>query len=219
LFVPYQALHKALGESADSSCTLGDNVLAGFRSILSLSYLSRFEPGSFERQRLAIRAFALAALAPLAGILNDLKMPGVGPKRSTNELYIFKLVIAPVRLLKSASIDPGSCLPADPAIRALRKVLSETYSEIHDVRGYTELLKRIHRISSKTLVPYQVLLEYLDIELVAEDTVIPKRQRTANSKGASPRLIYHRFLDYWVDYEDQTPSETGEDEATVFSGT
>ncbi len=146
-----------------------------------------------------IRGAGVDALRPFQTILEALRLPAVpaapdGPDRCR----LFKFVIAPARTLRQRVKDEDSgrvsplieLIPAEPAdhvVRALRHILTLTFSEVYDRAQYDDLFAEIRRVSASVLAPLNWILEEIDVEPVAKprevDGGLPSRHQARTEPG------------------------------------
>ena len=181
LLVPHQAIFEAFAEKTPLSSDLelkdelqfplGDPILLALRESFTLTYPRRLDFIEPKEMLSRIREVAAAALKPIGDVLTKLKLPSVGKfAQEDGAVTVFKLVIAPVEKVTSP-LDPADFVPADPVIIALREVLTLSFSEAYSERDYAQVFAKVRKLASKTLIPYNEVLEYLEIEPVAKPTV------------------------------------------------
>jgi hypothetical protein len=184
VFVSHEAIVEAFGEKNplrpqedldlkdEYMFPLGDPLLIALRESFSLTYPRRLEHIESKVMLEKIRNLASDALKPVGEILAQLKLPPVG-KFETEEgvATIFKLIIAPVEKL-APRIAPEACIPADPVVIALREVLSLSFSEAYSDQDYGVVFAKVRKLAATTLIPYNEILEDLEVEPVAMPTFL-----------------------------------------------
>lgn len=176
-FIPYQAVFDAYAQKKASSdelelneehlYPLGDPSLEALREVFSLTYPGRMWEADSKARLEKIRDTAVGPLKELAPQLASLGLEAVGAPVKEGKAAIFKLVIIPSEKLPP-TIKPSELVQADTIIIALRKVLTFTFSEAYEIPEFTNIFAKIRKIAALALVPYNPILEYLEIEPVAK---------------------------------------------------
>jgi hypothetical protein len=186
LLVPHEAIFEAFAEKQplgpdlelkdELQFPLGDPILLALRESFTLTYPRRLDFIEPKEMLSRIREVAAAALKPLGDVLTKLKLSSVGKfEQDEGAVTVFKLVIAPIEKVTSP-LDPAAFVPADPVIIALREVLTLSFSEAYSERDYAQVFAKVRKLAAKTLIPYNDVLEYLEIEPVAMPRVLDPDQ-------------------------------------------
>lgn len=149
---------------------LGDPVLVALRESFSLTYPPRIKDVDSRKQLEQIKIVATRALRPLGPLLTSLGLAPVGIMEEDREAAVYKTVIIPGENLPK-TVRPEQLLPADPAIGALREVLSLTFSEAYDIKDFTGIFGKIRKVAAKVLVGSNEVLEFIEVEPVAMPTI------------------------------------------------
>jgi hypothetical protein len=134
-----------------------------------------------------IRHTAIRVLGELGPMLDLLRLPRVDGDKSferDESAKLFKYMIVPAKELKRrvdvegerkrhSLADLFQTFPADPAIQALRQVLSMTFSEATTRHQHERILEDIRFLAAEVLVPCNQILEEIEREPVA----MPTRRR------------------------------------------
>jgi hypothetical protein len=171
--------HKTLLEQLDPE--IGDDLLIALRKIFSLTYTDRFEIKDLDKVVSRIKSLAVRALKPFAPMLETLKQKPLKAKLTQEEMdepKIHKYCL--VRrsghrfMTKDAETDDLAPLvkliptaDADGVLIALRKILSETFSEMFEYRDLKRSLYEIRMLAATALVPLNEWLEEIELEPVA----------------------------------------------------
>jgi hypothetical protein len=186
LFVPHEAILEAFGEkntlTPDFELTdeymfpLGDPILLALRESFTLTYPRRLDHIEPKQMLERIREVASQALKPLGDVLAQLKLPSAGKfVEEEGVATVFKLVIAPADKV-TPRIAPEACMPADSVMIALREVLSLSFAEVYSDSDYAGVFAKVRNLAATTLIPYNEILEYLEIEPVAMPTILDPNQ-------------------------------------------
>lgn len=181
LLVPHEAIFEAFAEKQplrgdlelrdELQFPLGDPILLALRESFTLTYPRRLDFIEPKEMLSRIREFAAAALKPIGEVLSKLKLPPVGKfAQEDGAVTVFKVVIAPIEKV-TTPLNPVHYFPADPVIVALREVLTLSFSEAYSERDYARVFAKIRKLAAKALIPYNDVLEYLEIEPVAKPRV------------------------------------------------
>ena len=158
---------------------LGDPVLVALREAFSLTYPPRVKEVDSKKQLEQIKLVSTKALRPLGDLLTSLGLAPAGVMEEDREGAVYKTVIIPGEKLPKA-VQPEQLLPADPAIIALREVLSLTFSEAYDIKDFTRIFAKIRQVAAKVLVVSNAVLEFIEVEPVA----MPRRFNPNEEEGA-----------------------------------
>lgn len=162
---------------------IGDPCLSALRRILSLTYFQSLEQTS----ELCVRDIRALAIPPLGELGNELELlklaridtdPSFERDRSAK---VCQYMIVPAKELRRRVDVEGKRrrprldtvfghTPADPAIRALRGILSMTFREATTPHQFDRILEEIRYTAATALVPCNPLLEQIEIEPVAMPT-------------------------------------------------
>lgn len=162
---------------------IADPCLEALRRIMSMTYFESLERTSELRVR-DIRAFAIKPLGELGKELEALKLPRVDADRSfehDHSAKVFQYNIVPAKELRRRVNVEGSRrrqsldeifkhIPADPAIRTLREILSMTFREATTPHQLDRILEEIRYAAAAALVPCNPILEQIEVEPVAMPT-------------------------------------------------
>ena len=162
---------------------IADPCLTALRRIMSMTYFD-----SLERTRelcvLDIRALAIKPLGELGTELEALKLlridadPSFEHDRSA-QVFQYNIVRAKElrrrvhvkgRGQRQPLIEIFKHIPADPAIRALREILSMTFREATTPRQLDWILEDVRYAAAAALVPCNPFLEQIGLEPVAMPT-------------------------------------------------
>jgi hypothetical protein len=186
LLVPHEAIFEAFAEKQplrgdlelkdELQFPLGDPILLALRESFTLTYPRRLDFIEPKEMLSRIREVAAAALKPIGDVLTRLKLAPVGKfVQEDGAVTVFKVVIAPIEKV-TTPLNPAHYFPADPVIVALREVLTLSFSEAYSERDYARVFAKIRKLAAKALIPYNDVLEYLEIEPVAKPKVFDPEQ-------------------------------------------
>lgn len=161
-------------------CPTADDVLYALRKCFSLAYPDEHTDESYKQALTQIGNIAREALMPLGDdVLTSLRLKPVGtpPPEPKFKVHVVLFVFArkadldikalcegkPVKLLQLLQHWPG-----DDLIIALRRILSMTFSEMYSGDQYFDTLYEIRHLVSNVLLPYNELLEAIEIEPIAK---------------------------------------------------
>lgn len=162
---------------------IGDACLIALRRILTLTYVQSPEPTSETAVR-DIRGLTIKPLGELGKELEALKLARVDADRSfehDRSAQVFQYNIVPAKeLRRQVRVEGGPrlqsldeifiCIPADPAIRELREILSMTFREATTPRQLDRNIEDIRYAAAEVLVPSNTILEQIELEPVAMPT-------------------------------------------------
>jgi hypothetical protein len=162
---------------------IGDPCLTVLRRIMSMTYLDSLERTS-EMCVHDIRALAIKPLGELGTELEALKLLRVDADPSferDRSAQVFQYNIVRAKELRRRVHVKGSRqrqplieifkhIPADPAIRALREILSITFREATTPRQLDRILEDVRYAAAAALVPCNPFLEQIGLEPVAMPT-------------------------------------------------
>lgn len=176
-------------------CPAADEVLIALRKAFSLTYPRNPFVEGLQQALAEIRRIGVEALKEIPEVLQELRLPPVPATMadaSIHRAFVFKFSLARAADLaikvqyegKTHSLlkllDP---FPADQLVRTLREVVSDTFSEMHNEEQYEETLTGIRDRIWDTLPPFNILLEEIEIEPIAE-----RRQHEETEEGISPEV-------------------------------
>lgn len=162
---------------------IADPCLTALRRIMSMTYFESLERTGELCVR-DIRALAIKPLGELGKELEALKLPRVVADRSFEHDHspqVFQYNIVPAKELRRRVNVEGSRrrqsldeifkhIPADPAIRALRVILSMTFREATTPHQFDRILEEIRYAAAAALVPCNPILEQIEVEPAAMPT-------------------------------------------------
>ncbi len=157
-----------------------DEVLIALRKSFSVTYPRNPFVEGLQQALSEIRRIGVEALKEIPEVLQELGLPPVPATLADASsrrgiVFLFSLVRSADLSIKVQYqgkthsllklLDP---FPADPLIRTLRAVVSDTFSEMHNEEQCGETLKRIRDRIWDRLPPFNALLEEIEIEPIAE---------------------------------------------------
>jgi hypothetical protein len=162
---------------------IADPCLRSLRRIMSLTYFESLERTG-EICLAEIRSLAIKTLGELGTELESLGLRRVDLDRSyrrEQRAQVLQYLIVPDKALrrrvrvKSSTTRPTLAevfqpIPADPAIRALREILSLTFTEATTSSQQDRVLEDIRYLAAVALVPCNPILEEMEMEPVAMPT-------------------------------------------------
>jgi hypothetical protein len=173
-------------------CPTADDVLRALRKCFSITYPAEHSDESYKQAVDQIRGVAREALLSLGDeLLTSLHLKPVGqpPSESTIKVHVILFVFARKADLDIKAVHEGKAVrlldllshwPADQLVVALRRILTMTFGEVYEGEQHLETLHEIRRLVAEVLVPYNHLLEELEIEPIAK----PKKEQI-DSNGTS----------------------------------
>jgi hypothetical protein len=165
-------------------CPTADDVLCALRKCFSLTYPLEHSDESYKQAVNKIRDVARESLMPLGDdLLTSLHLKPVGqpPKESQIKVHVILFVFAKKADLDIKALHEGKAVrlldllphwPGDQLVVALRRILTITFCEMYEGQQYQETLYEIRRLVAEVLVPYNDLLEQLEIEPIAKPTKV-----------------------------------------------
>lgn len=162
---------------------IADPCLRSLRRIMSLTYFESLERTG-EICLAEIRSLAIKTLGELGKELESLGLRRVDLDRSYRReqlAQVLQYLIVPDKALRRRVRVRGSTarptlaevfqpIPADNAIRALREILSLTFTEATTSSQQDRVLEDIRYLAAAALVPCNPLLEEMEVEPVAMPT-------------------------------------------------
>ena len=162
---------------------IADPCLVALRRIMSRTYFESLERTSEVCVR-EIRALTIKPLGELGKELEFLKLARVDADRSFEHDHspqVFQYNIVAAKELRRRVNIEGSrgrqrldelfkLIPADPAIRTLREILTMTFREATTPHQLDRILEDIRYAAATALVPCNSILEQIEVEPVAMPT-------------------------------------------------
>lgn len=173
-------------------CPTADDVLKALRKCFSLAYPAEHTDESYKQAVTQIGDVARVALMPLGDdVLTSLRLKPVGQPAPEAKITVHVLLFVfarktdldikalhegkPIKLLQLLPNWPG-----DELIIALRRILSMTHSEMYSGDQYFDMLYELRHLVSSVLLPYNELLEAIEVEPIAKPTKLkPNRSEKA----------------------------------------
>ncbi|HAH48882.1 hypothetical protein [Gimesia sp.] len=170
-------------------CPLFDEVLIALRKSFSLTFpRNPFIDGLLEAL-LEIRRICIEALRTIPEVLEELNLKPVPPPSEVGpntKAYVFQYTLARFDDLQLKVKYNGKTQklvnlieqrPADEVIRALRDTVSYTFEEMYNEEQHEEALRQIRMRIGKVLPPLNELLVSIEIEPIADTTLIESADR------------------------------------------
>ncbi len=163
-------------------CPTADGVLRALRKCFSLAYPDEHSDESFKQAVTQIGDVAREALLPVGDdVLTSLRPKPVGqpPPEPKIKVHVILFVFARKADLDIKALYEGKPIkllqllqhwPADELIITLRRILSMTFSEMYTGNQYCDTLYEIRHLASDVLLPYNELLEAIEVEPIAKPT-------------------------------------------------
>ncbi|MFO0856134.1 MAG: hypothetical protein U0640_02115 [Phycisphaerales bacterium] len=165
---------------------IADPCLISLRKIVSTTYFESLERTGDICVR-DIRVRAIGVLGELGKQLEALSLSRVDADRSfehDHSVQLFQYMIVPAKELRRRVRVEGQRnrpslhelfkhIPADPAIQALRKILTMTFQEATTPHQFDRILEDIRFMAAAAVVPCNAILEQIGVEPVA----IPTKRR------------------------------------------
>lgn len=162
---------------------IADPCLTALRKIMSMTYFESLERTSELCVR-DIRGLAIGVLGELGKELEALSLTRVDADRSfehDRSAKVFQYMIVPAKELRRRVRVEGrrdrpslhelfTHIPADPAIRALREILTMTFREATTPNQFDRILEDVRFAAAAALVPCNAMLEQIEVEPVAMPT-------------------------------------------------
>ncbi|MCW5755579.1 MAG: hypothetical protein KIT24_12805 [Phycisphaeraceae bacterium] len=162
---------------------IADPCLTSLRKIMSMTYFESLERTSEICVR-EIRGMAIGVLGELGKELEALSLARVDADRSfehDRSAKVFQYMIVPAKELRRRVRVEGrrdrpslhelfKHFPADPAIRALREILTMTFREATTPHQFDRIMEDIRFVAAAALVPCNPILEQIEVEPVAMPT-------------------------------------------------
>jgi len=157
-------------------CPVADEVLIALRKSFSLAFPRNPFMDGLKESMTEIRRIGAEALKPMPEVLLGLGLrpiPQIMDDPINHKVYVTLFAVARSADLqinvKTATrskrlLSTIDHFPADPLIWALREVVSDTFLEMHDEDEHSKVLKDIRRKINNVLLPYNPLLEAIEIE-------------------------------------------------------
>jgi hypothetical protein len=174
----------------DLSCPAADEVLIALRKSFSMTYPRNPFVDGLQQALSEIRRIGIEALKEIPEVLEELRLPSIPATMADASAH--RAILFKYSLVRSADLaikvqyegKSRSLLKllepvaADPLIRTLREVVSDTFSEMHSEEQPEEALKRIRDRIWDVLPPFNSFLDDIEIEHIAER---PRMEDTAAS--------------------------------------
>ena len=178
VYDPESAPEKSLMDQLQ--CPVADEVLIALRKSFSLTYPRNPFMDGLQAAIAEIRRIGVEALKPMPEVLLDLGLPPIpqfidDPIRKKVHLFLFmfartddlnitvKVKGKRRKLLDVAEHEDGTCL-----LTTLRAVVSDTFHEAHDEDQHSAILQGIRQTIHAVLPPFNVCLQAMEIEPIAE---------------------------------------------------
>jgi hypothetical protein len=161
-------------------CRPADDVLIALRKSFSLTYPRNPFIDGIQAAITEIRRICVEALKPMSAILADLGLPPIPPYTNDPTLdkaQVFQFVFARTKDIDIAVkvngrrkrlLDVIGHGDATPLLVTIRSIISETFTEAHDEDQHMEILERIRQTIWHVLPEFNVCLESIEIEPIAE---------------------------------------------------
>jgi hypothetical protein len=161
-------------------CPAADEVLIALRKSFSLTYPRNPFIDGLQNALSEIRRIGVEALKEMPEVLQELRLPPIPATindPSVDRVKLFKYSFArtidlAIKVKYEGRWRPLLKLieyaPADPLVRTLREVVSDTFAEMHDEDQHEETLKRIRERIWEVLPPFNTVLDDIEIERIAE---------------------------------------------------
>jgi hypothetical protein len=163
-------------------CPTADDVLSALRKCFSLSYPGEHSDDGYKQAIANIRDIARQALMPIGDeVLESLRLKPVGQPAPEDK---FKVDVLLFVFARKADLDikaqhEGKSVrlldllehwPADDLITTLRRILTISFSEMYTGDQYHDALNQMRHMIAEVLLPYNVLLEAIEVEPIAMPT-------------------------------------------------
>ncbi len=173
-------------------CPLFDEVLIALRKSFSLTFPRNPFIDGLQEALLEIRRIGVEALRTIPEAVEELNLKPVPPPGEVGpntKAYVFQYILARFDDLQLKVKYEGKTKklvnlieqrPADEVIRALRDTVSCTFDEMYNEEQHEETLRQIRMRIGEVLPPLNELLVSIEIEPIADITLIESADRVHN---------------------------------------
>lgn len=174
-------------------CPVADDVLIALRKSFSLSYPRNPFIDGLQAALTEIRRIGIEALKPIPEVLAGIGLkpvPAVEDDKTIKKVFLFQFAFAKRDDLRIKVKYEGKerlllnlleTFPADAVVTTLRKVVSDTFSEMHNEEDHENVLRGIREQIAAVLPPFNELLESIEIEPIA----VPRTDDSASEASGA----------------------------------